>query len=791
MKNIRLLLSVVSILLLITITWFVDIPHNISDDFSIIIEDRNNNILDASISKDQQWRFELPDSSINIKYVKALLTFEDKRFYYHKGVDIISLLRAFKLNILSGGIKSGGSTIDMQVIRLSRKNPPRTIIEKIKEVFRALFLDFKYTKTDILRMYASGAPYGGNVVGIEAASYRYFNHSSVQLSWAESCLLAVLPNNPSAIHPGRNRDKLLAKRNRLLKSLLHKNVINEDDFEWSQYEDLPEKSFTMPHNAPHLLIKAATENKSRKKHRITTTLDMQYQEQVIRIMELYKTKYRGNGIRNAAVLVLDNRTSEVLAYCANYHDYGNAETRSHVDMIMAPRSTGSILKPILYAAMLDEGEILTKSLVPDIPINIKGYAPKNFNRGYDGAAPANKALARSLNVPAVKMLLQYGVNKLHARLKRLGMQHINHPPAHYGLSLILGGCEGSLWELCGIYASFARTLHRYYETSGKYVHTDFHPPYIVKPENTPDMVLSDNPGEFSASSIYFTLLAMNEVERPGADVNWDFYSNSRKISWKTGTSFGFRDGWAIGISHNYVVGVWIGNADGEGRPELTGIKTAAPVMFDVFRILNENNQWFYPPYNEMEKIVVCKKSGFMAGPYCDITDTVWQPEAGLKSPVCPYHQLIYVNQDETYRVHAGCESQSNMKEKTWFILPPMMEWFYKQKNGWYVSPPVFRPDCQSNFETGQNNMQLIYPQNPSKIFIPLDLGSKQQSVLFEAAHRKPGTSIFWYIDNQYITETKQIHQISVNPSKGKHMLILTDEFGEMISVPFEITKDLK
>jgi penicillin-binding protein 1C len=205
LKNIRLLLSVVSILLLITITWFVDIPHNISDDFSIIIEDRNNNILDASISKDQQWRFELPDSSINIKYVKALLTFEDKRFYYHKGVDIISLLRAFKLNILSGGIKSGGSTIDMQVIRLSRKNPPRTIIEKIKEVFRALFLDFKYTKTDILRMYASGAPYGGNVVGIEAASYRYFNHSSVQLSWAESCLLAVLPNNPSAIHPGRKQ----------------------------------------------------------------------------------------------------------------------------------------------------------------------------------------------------------------------------------------------------------------------------------------------------------------------------------------------------------------------------------------------------------------------------------------------------------------------------------------------------------------------------------------------------------------------------------------------------------
>lgn len=790
LKNIRYIISAVSITLLITLTLGIKVPHSISDDYSLLLEDRNGNLLDATISSDQQWRFPPGNHIIDKKYKKCVLLFEDKRFFFHKGVDFISLARAFVSNIKKGKIVSGGSTIDMQVVRLSKNNPERTIFEKAIEIITALFLDFKYTKTDIFNMYASGAPFGGNVVGTESATFRYFNHSSKHLSWAESALLAVLPNSPSAIRPSKNRHLLIEKRNRLINRLFTQHHLTGQEHELALEEDIPEIFFAFPHLAPHLLVFANANNAKNKPFRIKTTIDINLQEQVIRLMQIHKTRLQGNFINNAAVIVLDNTNSEVLAYCANYHDFSNREISSHSDMIQAPRSTGSILKPLLYACMLNEGNILTKSLIPDVPVNIKGYAPKNFNRGYDGAAPADRALARSLNVPAVKMLQQYGIEKFYSKLKEMGMRHLNHGPVHYGLSLILGGCEASLWEICGIYSSLAQILHNYYNSSGKYSNQPFkQPKYIFTEEKTPAEKFRQSPALLGASSVFFTFRAMNEAERPGADVNWDFYTNPRKIAWKTGTSFGFRDGWSIGVSHRYVVGVWTGNAGGEGRPGLTGIKTAAPLMFDVFRIISESPSWFTPPFDDMEKIAVCRKSGFPAGPYCETVDTLWQPMAGLRCDICPWHQMIFLDSTGRFRVHAGCESHDNMKASSWFILPPLIEWFYRQKNNWYIPPPPYRTDCISQHETNTRNIQMIYPQTASKIFLPMDFGSAKQQVVFEAAHRIPNTSVFWYIDEKYICETKHYHHIAVSPSQGKHTLVLTDEMGEILTVPFEIIDD--
>lgn len=792
LKNIRYIVSAFSVIVLITLSLCIPVPHSISDDYSLLVEDRNGILMDAAISTDQQWRFPPDTSSLNEKYLKALTTFEDKRFYYHKGVDFVSLVRALVTNVKKMKIHSGGSTIDMQVIRLSKNNPRRTITEKIFEIVTALFLDFKYTKTDILNMYASGAPFGGNIVGVEAAAFRYFNHSSRQLSWAEAALLAVLPNSPSAIRPSKNRNILIEKRNRLIKRLNEKGYANTEEMELAVEEDVPSEFFAFPHIAPHLLVSHARNSKVDNQFRVKTTVDTRVQEQVIRIMKAHKTRLRGNHINNAAVIVINNTNNEVLAYCANYLDFQERGISSHSDMIMAPRSTGSILKPMLYACMLNEGEILTKTLIPDVPVNIQGYAPRNFNRGYDGASPADKALARSLNVPAVKMLQQFGVDKFHHKLTEMGMKHVIHNPSYYGLSLILGGCEGSLWEICGIYSSMAGILHDYYNTSGKYSSQSFREPVISYSEKSSKPVkYSVTPPILGASSVFFTFRAMNEAERPGAEVNWDFYGNPRKIAWKTGTSFGLRDGWSVGISHNYVVGVWVGNADGEGRPELIGVKTAAPIMFDVFRILVENPSWFTPPFDDMEHIPVCRKSGFRAGPYCETVDTLWQPFNGIKSDVCHWHQLIFLDAEGKHRVHAGCENPSNIQSRSWFILPPLIEWFYRQKNSWYIPPPPYRADCISVFETSANNIQMIYPQNPSKIYLPLDFGSKKQQVVFEAAHRIPQTSVFWYIDNVYITETKNFHHIAVSPAVGKHRLVLADELGEIVTVPFEIIEENK
>ena len=778
--------------MLIILSLIFRVPHSISDDYSLLVEDRNGILLDAAISGDQQWRFPPDTSKLNEKYLKAITVFEDKRFFIHKGVDFISLVRAFITNVKKGKIFSGGSTVDMQVIRLSKNNPERTISEKVLEIISAMFLDFKYSKNDILKMYSSGAPFGGNIVGVEAAAFRYFNHPSRSLSWAESALLAVLPNSPSAIRPTKNKEVLIRKRNRLLRKLNLQGIINTEDTELAIDEEIPETFFAFPHNAPHLLVSHARKNMKKEQFRFRSTVDSRIQEQVIRIMENHKPRLTGNHINNAAVIVIDNTNNEVLAYCANYHDFSNTYTSSHSDMIMAPRSTGSILKPFLYACMLNEGEILTRTLIPDVPVNIKGYSPRNFNRGYDGASPADKALARSLNVPAVKMLQQYGVDKFHHKLKEMGMKFVVYSPSHYGLSLILGGCESSLWEICGIYSSMAGVLHDYYNSSGKYSLKPFSEPVINYSEiKKAEKSFSKNPSLLGAASIYFTFRAMNEAERPGAEVNWDFFSDPRKIAWKTGTSFGLRDGWSVGISHNFVVGVWVGNAGGEGRPELIGIKTAAPVMFDVFRILEETPSWFTAPFDDMEKIAVCRKSGFKAGPYCETVDTLWQPLAGTRSDLCPWHQLIFLDASGKYRVHAGCENPATMQSRSWFILPPLIEWFYRQKNSWYIPPPPYRSDCINVFETNANNIQMIYPQSSSKIFLPVDFGSKKQQVVFEAAHRIPQTSIFWYIDNVYITETRNFHHIAVSPTVGKHKLVLADELGEIVTVTFEIIEESK
>lgn len=791
LKNIRYILSVGLLLLLITFTVAFLPPHSISDDYSLLIEDRNGNLMDAGISGDQQWRFPPGRFRLNDKYGICVRIFEDKRYLYHKGVDFLSLCRAAYSNLKQGKIVSGGSTITMQVVRLAERNPPRTFFQKAKELITALYLDFVYSKNDIFGMYSSGAPFGGNVVGAEAAAFRYFNHTAESLSWAESALLAILPNSPSAIRPDKNRHVLLQKRNRLLTRMSGKGYFDRNDYILATEEDLPDQFYAFPHFTPHLLVYARKNMKQDKPFRIQTTVDLVLQEQILKVLELHKTKLRGNHINNAAVLVLDSRTSEVLAYCGNYHDFEQTENSCHSDMIQAPRSTGSVLKPLLYCCMLDEGNILTRTLIPDVPVNIQGYAPKNFNRGYDGASPADMALARSLNVPAVKMLHIFGVEKFHSRLKTMGLKHIIQAPSHYGLSLILGGCEASLWELCGVYASMAQILHDYDSTSGKYSTLPFSSPVYLKEKNIREKKFTNSPGITGAASVFFTFRAMNEAERPGADVNWDFFSNPRKIAWKTGTSFGFRDGWAIGISHHYVVGVWVGNANGDGRPDLTGIKTAAPVMFDVFRLLKEGHSWYPAPFDDMEKIAVCRKSGYMAGPYCDIVDTVWQPRHGIHSDVCPWHQLIFTDSTGKFRVHTGCESPVNIHQKTWFILPPLIEYFYRQKNSWYIPPPAFRDDCLSQHESNTINIQMIYPQISSKIYIPLDFGSRKQQVVFEAAHRIPGTSIFWYIDETFIGETRNFHHIAVEPKPGKHLLILTDEKGEMLKVPFEILPEEK
>ncbi len=666
----------------------------------------------------------------------------------------------------------------MQLIRLSRKGKPRTIWQKLVEIVLAVRLEISLTKNEILILYSSIAPFGGNVVGLEAASWRYFGRDPSKLSWAEAAMLAVLPNSPSLVHPARNRDALLKKRNFLLEKLYAKNIIDSLSYSLAKLESLPDEPYPIPQLAPHLLDRIYNMNKGK---RISTTIDKTLQENVNRVIEIHTGKLYANGIHAAACLVQDVKSGKVLAYYGNIKNELHPEYCGDVDIIISPRSTGSILKPVLFAEMLYRGELLPGTLIPDIPTYYGGFSPKNYNRAYDGVVPAKNALARSLNIPAVRMLQQYGVERFYQDLKGLGIKSLSFPSTHYGLSLILGGSESRLWELSGLYSSFARILNNYNQSGGKYFENDIRPPDLIK-NKTVKYENGSEQGIIGAGALWIMFKSLIEVNRPEQEAGWEYFMSSRKIAWKTGTSFGFRDAWAIGTTPEYTVSVWTGNSDGEGRPGLTGLNTSAPVLFEVFNLLPPTS-WFQTPYDDLTEATVCSRSGHRSGPDCPDIDTILIPVSGKQTSVCPYHKIIHLDKRQKFRVNSDCYPVGKMVHLSWFILPPVQEWYFKQKNSGYHVLPPFSEGCKYSDDIPQ--MQMIYPEQNTVVYVPYELDGSRGRLICEAAHRKPGTEIFWHLDNNYIGSTKDIYQMAILPEKGKHTLLLTDANGNRLSLRFE------
>jgi len=462
------------------------------------------------------------------------------------------------------------------------------------------------------------------------------------------------------------------------------------------------------------------------------------------------------------------------------------ENGNDVDCIVAPRSTGSILKPILYSKAMQDGLITPTMLLPDMPTQYGSFSPKNFSQSYDGAVPANKALSRSLNIPMVHLLNSYGLEKFYKDLKDAGLTTLNQPATHYGLSLILGGAEAKLWDLNRAYMQMAQRLAFDDKMPVTLVSESCNVTKLssAKARKEEETELQDSSAMMNKGCIYSTFEAMTEVNRPDDNGNWKVFASGQKIAWKTGTSFGFRDAWAIGITPDYVVSVWIGNADGEGRPGLTGIKAAAPLLFDMFAQLPKSIGWFKAPREEQCRVVICHESGFRASDLCDKTDTVWMPKTCLNTVACPYHQTVHLTKDGKQRVDSDCESVYNMKNVSWFVLPPLIEKYFKFNHPNYKVLPEWKPECMSKI--ADKSIAVLYPKPNSKIYVPIEIDGKVGRTVFEATHRNINTRIFWHLDDEYIGETKEIHQLALNPSVGKHKLTLIDERGIAVTVKFEV-----
>ena len=779
-KNVKY--CIVAVILIISVVWFSLPKYPFDAPYSLVVTDSSGNLLGAKIAADGQWRFPQGDS-VPYKFRECIVNYEDKRFWNHPGVDILAILRAAWLDVKNLRVVSGGSTITMQTVRLSRRED-RTIIEKIIEAIQAVRLEIRYSKNEILQMYAAHAPFGGNTVGLETAAQRYFGRPAHTLSWSECAMLAVLPNNPSLIHLSRNRDALLAKRNALLDNLLESGIIDDETCQLAKQEPLPKSPKPYPQAATHLVERIA-QSKTNFGAPVRTTIDLRLQNRAREILSRHAKTLRADGIYNGAVMVMEVNTGNVLAYVGNTDAIEGRDDGNDVDIIQANRSTGSILKPFLYCAMLSEGELLPNTLVADVPMQISGYMPKNYRLTYDGAVPANKALARSLNVPAVKMLQQYSGEKFIHILRKLHITSVNKPADYYGLSLILGGCEASLWQLCGAYASMTRSLRNYVQNENFYNPDDYREPNFLYNLQAETKSTRADHSFLSAGAIYHTLKALTMVERPEEEMSHEMFGSDRVVSWKTGTSFGFRDAWAIGVTGNYVVGVWTGNADGEGRPGIIGVKASAPIMFDVIKILPRSHHSIPTPYDDLTSAVVCRKSGHIAGENCALTDTVLIPTQGINTTACPYCRTIHLDPSERYRVTADCENPENIVHRKWFVLPPAMEYYYKQHNSDSRTLPPMRKDCAQHSD-GDLPIQIIYPESNAKIFLPKGFGGERQRMVIEATSRISDNRLFWHIDDNYITVTQNIHCISADLPAGRHLVTITDQNGNSVSRWFEV-----
>lgn len=735
-------------------------------------------LIAAQIAEDGQWRFTQEDS-VPGRFEKCITTFEDKRFRYHLGVDPIAIGRALVSDIRQGRAAEGGSTLTMQLARMARGGQARTVGQKLLEAMCAVGIELTHSKDEILSLYASHAPMGGNVVGLEAASWRYFGRRSNDLSWAESALLAVLPNAPARIHVARNRDALKGKRDRLLKKLLIDNVIDSAIFELSIMEPLPEKPYPIENKAPQLFQKLSRGADTRGKATVHTTIDGSLQTHIQSIADEYSRRYVLSRVNDIGVLVAEVKTGNVLAYIGNST---RVSPTWMVDMVSAERSSGSTLKPLLYASMLSGGEMTPRSLWADTPLDINGFSPQNYNRTYNGAVHADEALTRSLNVPLVRMLSYHNTGRFLADLKQMGISTLRFDEEHYGASLILGGAEVTLWDLCGMYASMARRLLAYEkdrETAEREPIKDIFELRLTRNGKLRHPATNASATMPTPAAIWYTFKAMADLSRPEEEADWQMFSSMKRVAWKTGTSYGGRDGWAVGVTRDYVVGVWTGNATGEGRAGMTGVGYAAPVMFDVFSLL-PSSAWFEEPLDDEDEMVVCRRSGMLAADVCAEVDTVRLPRQCIDTKQCRYCRLVHVTEDGRWQVNSSCESTAAMKTESRFVLPPKMEYYYKARHGDYEPLPPMRADCA---DSGAGRVAIIYPQQGQKVVRTRSLDGKLQGVVCQVA-ASGDVAVYWHLDDTYLGETHGTNQMLIEPSAGQHRLTVVTDAGQTAAVKF-------
>lgn len=715
------------------------------DRYSVSVLDNNGKIIGVYLNKDEQWHLKSADE-IPEKLKRAVMVFEDKNFYSHKGVDFSAVVRAVKDNIFEKR-RTGASTITMQAVKMAQPKE-RSYFNKYLEIVHAFKLEKYYKKDEILKMYLNNAPYGGNIVGYKTASYVYFRKSTKELTWSEAALLAVLPNSPGLMNVEKNREKLIEKRNFLLKKLYEKNFINERQYRISLKEPVPDKRYSFPVLAPHLARRLVNENKDKKI--IKSTIDSEIQKKTEKAVKDYSEFLKLSGINNTAVLIINNKNYEVTAY-AGSQDFYDFENNGQVDGITAKRSPGSLLKPFLYAKVIDEGIAAPQSKIPDIPLYFSNFSPQNANKKYYGMVEMRDALIKSLNIPFVELLKDYGEDKFFYFLKDI-LNFEDRNPERYGLSLILGTKEFTMEEIGILYSGLAN-----YGNFKNLKYTE---------EST-----EEGRQLLTKGASYLTLTTMRELERPGME---KFYREKNPVSWKTGTSHGRRDGWAAGVTPEWTVVVWTGNFTGEGNPNLTGVYTGGNLLFNILKILPKTEKEFVMP-SDLEKIKVDSETGYRLKyniPYKEI----FYPKDAKPLKVSPYYKKIFVNKNGE-EIDSRNESFSEREEKYILVYPLEVVNYFVREN----------IDVSNIFseKTAEKTIKFIYPKNNLKIIVPKDFDG-EKSLIVKIANIK-NRELYWYVNKEYFGKSREKEK-SFNLKKGNYEITVVSEKGEIAKINFQVAE---
>lgn len=728
-------------------------PDPFKNRYSKVVLDRNQEILSIFLDKNEQWHIR-SDEPIPDKLKTSVITFEDKRFYTHIGIDFLSIGRAFIKNFTTSK-ESGASTLNMQIIKILEKNK-RTYFNKFIEMIKAVKLNNNYTKDEILRIYLNNAPYGGNVIGYKSAALFLFDTKPSGLTWAQSALLAVLPNAPGMLNITKNRSKLLFKRNSLLNKLYLLGNFDKDTLKLSLKEPLP-KGF-IPHRnlAPHLALRLSLKS---KKTNIQTTIDKNIQKDFENIAKNYNEKMMRFGIQNLSVLLLNTKTSEALAYIGS-QDFYDIKGLGQIDGIVAKRSPGSLLKPLLYALSIDDGLIAPTSLLTDVPLYFANFNPRNASKRYYGLISAKQALIKSLNIPFVKLLQQYGYARFFFTLKDI-LQFSDEDYSRYGLSLILGTKEMSVEDIAKIYLG----LGNFGEFGDIYYEKDH--------ENT----LKNR--FLTKGSAYLTLDTIRNLTREGLE---NFHKDKKIISWKTGTSYGRKDAWAAGTSPKYTIVVWVGNFTGEANANLFGVKIAGKLLFELLLALNGVDKQFTMPDNALKSIIIDKPTGYIyTNDEKDFnitsTKTLYPIDAKPLSS-SPFFKAFWVGEDLKKEINSLDKDFKNAHKIILLDLPISVLNYYSGQN--IDIKPYSKLSQKSN-----KTLKIIYPTAGLSIIQPKDFSGKQKLVIRIA--NLNNQIIYWYLNTKYLGQgTQNTKEILVEP--GNYTIYVIAKNGNIDSINFKIIK---